>query len=144
MLCEGASEKIYFDYLADNEWDFLRAYRVYVLDCFGKYNLHRFIHLLTELGIPHSVIFDGDKNSRHHGKWNGIVKDASTSLTLGIHQFTVDLEKFLGIPKASRDDLKPLNIIKHHIDDSIDKQKKSDLEVIVKRLVGVCQGVISQ
>ncbi|ALU41820.1 ATP-dependent nuclease [Pseudoalteromonas rubra] len=138
LLCEGASEKIYFDYLADNEWGFLRESRVYVLDCLGKYNLHRFIHLLTELGIPHSVVFDGDNNRGHHSAWNGIVTDASTPLTSGIHQFTEDLEEFLGIPKPQgRNDLKPINIIKHHVDGLIDDQKKSDLETIVKGLVGV-------
>lgn len=138
LLCEGASEKIYFDYLADNEWGFLRASRVYVLDCLGKYNIHRFIHLLTELGIPHSVIFDGDNNKGQHSTWNEIVTDASTPLTLGIHQFTEDLEEFLAIPKPQgRNDLKPINIIKHHVDGSIDERKKDELEAIVKRLIGV-------
>ncbi len=138
LLCEGASEKIYFDYLADNEWGFLRDSRVYVLDCLGKFNLHRFMHLLTELGIPHSVVFDGDNGRKHHALWNGIVADSSTGLTSGIHQFDEDLEAFLGIPKPNgRNDLKPINIIKHHIDGSIDGKRKDDLEVIVRRLVGV-------
>ena len=138
LLCEGASEKIYFDYLADNEWGFLRESRVYILDCLGKYNLHRFIHLLTELGIPHSVIFDGDNNRGIHATWNRIVTSASTSLTSGVHQFAEDLEEFLGIPKPQgRSDLKPINIIKRHVDGLIDGQKKSDLEAIVKGLVGV-------
>lgn len=138
LLYEGAPEKVYFDYLADTEWDFLRNSRVYILDCLGKYNIHRFIHLLTELGIPHSVIFDGDNNYRDHAKWNGIISDASTPLTSGIHQFTGDLEDFLGIPKPKdRNDLKPINIIKHHIDGLIDQHKKSDLELIIKQLIGV-------
>lgn len=138
LLCEGASEKIYFDYLADNEWFFLRESRVYVLDCLGKYNLHRFIHLITELGIPHSVIFDGDNNKKDHATWNRIVTDASTPLTSGTHQFTEDLEEFLGISKPQgRKDLKPINIIKHHADGLIDEQRKSDLETIVRGLVGL-------
>lgn len=138
LLCEGASEKIYFDYLADNEWGFLRDSRVYVLDCLGKFNLHRFIHLLTELGIPHSVVFDGDNGRKHHAIWNQIVNDASTPLTNGIHQFDEDLEDYLGIPKPQgRNDLKPINIIKHHIDGLIDVQKRDGLEGIVRGLVGV-------
>lgn len=138
LLCEGASEKVYLDYLADNEWDFLRESRVYVLDCLGKYNLHRFIHLLTELGIPHSVIFDGDNSKGNHAVWNQIVCDASTKLTLGIHQFDEDLESFLGIPKPrGRDDLKPINIIKHHVDGLIDEKKKQDLEALVRKLIGL-------
>ena len=138
LLCEGASEKIYLDYLADNEWGFLRESRVYVLDCLGKYNLHRFIHLLTELGIPHSVMFDGDNNRSDHAVWNQIVRDASTALTLGIHQFEEDLEAFLAIPKPQgRNDLKPINIIKHHVDGLIDGQKKRDLEKLVRGLIGI-------
>ena len=63
---------------------------------------------------------------------------ASTSLTSGVHQFAEDLEEFLGIPKPQgRSDLKPINIIKRHVDGLIDGQKKSDLEAIVKGLVGV-------
>ena len=138
LLCEGASEKVYFDYLADNEWGFLRESRVYVLDCLGKYNIHRFIHLLTELGIPHSVVFDGDNDREHHSTWNGIIADSSTQLTHTIHQFTEDLEAFLGIPKPQgRNDLKPINIIKHYVDGLIGENKKDDLECIVKRLIGV-------
>lgn len=137
LLCEGASEKIYFDYLADNEWSFLRSARVYTLDCLGKFNIHRFMHLLTELGIPHSVLFDSDKNRRQHAIWNSIVTDASTHLTNKIYQFDIDLEDFLGIPKPEgRNDLKPINIIKHHIDGLIDTQKKGDLEQIIKELIG--------
>jgi len=138
LLCEGASEKIYFDYLADNEWGFLREERVYILDCLGKYNIHRYIHLLTKLGIPHSVIFDGDRSRGNHATWNSIVNDASTSLTKGIHQFDHDLEDYLGIPKPQgRNDLKPINIIKHHIEGLINTQKKDNLEEVVRGLVGV-------
>ncbi len=138
LLCEGASEKIYLDYLADNEWSFLREARVYVLDCLGKYNLHRFIHLLTELGIPHSVLFDGDNNNGIHATWNSIVNDASTALTLKVHQFPQDLEDFLDIPTPQgRNDLKPINIIKHHVEGLIEHQKKAELENIVKELIGV-------
>ena len=111
---------------------------MYVLDCLGKYNLHRFIHLLTELGIPHSVMFDGDNNRGDHAVWNQIVRDASTALTVGIHQFDEDLEAFIAIPKPQgRNDLKPINIIKHHVDGLIDGQKKRDLEKLVRGLIGV-------
>ena len=138
LLCEGASEKVYLDYLADNEWGFLRDSRVYVLDCLGKYNLHRFIHLLTELGVPHSVLFDGDNDRGKHQKWNQIVNDAATHLTLGIHQFDEDLEGFLGIEKpADRPDLKPINVIKSHVSGSIDPIKKHDLENIVREIMNV-------
>ena len=36
LLCEGPSEKVLFDYLADSDWEFLREKRVYILDCVGK------------------------------------------------------------------------------------------------------------
>lgn len=138
LLCEGASEKIYLDYLADSEWSFLRDYRVYVLDCLGKFNLHRFMHLLTELGVPHSVLFDGDNDRKGHHKWNEIVHDAATHLTTGIYQFDDDLEGFLDISKpVGRNDLKPINVIKSHVSGAIDSSRKDDLENIIRDVMNI-------
>lgn len=143
LLCEGPSEKVYLDYLADREWSFLRENRVYVLDCVGKFNIHRFIHLLTELGIPHSVLFDGDNDqkNRHidHSMWNRLINDAKTPLTKGIHQFQVDLEEFLVIekPNNKRGDLKPINVIKKHVAGDIPGNKLEELKAIVCGLTSV-------
>ena len=51
VICEGATERVFFTYLLDNQWQDLRDKQVYFTDCFGKYNIHRFIGLLTALGV---------------------------------------------------------------------------------------------
>lgn len=142
LLCEGASEKTYLDYLADSDWKFLREHRIYILDCVGKFNIHRFIHLLTELGIPHSVLFDGDNDRKgriDHQMWNQLINDARTPITTGIHQFQSDLEDFLEIdkPEITRNDLKPINVIKKHVSGEITEQKQQALKDIVLQITGV-------
>lgn len=142
LLCEGTSEKTYLDYLAESDWKFLREHRIYILDCVGKFNIHRFIHLLTELGIPHSVLFDGDNDKRgriDHQMWNQLINNARTPITTGIHQFQSDLENFLQIdkPDRTRNDLKPINVIKKHVGGEIPKEKQRALKEIVLQITGV-------
>lgn len=142
LLCEGASEKTYLDYLADSDWKFLREHRIYILDCVGKFNIHRFMHLLTELSIPHSVLFDGDDDRRgriDHQMWNQLINDARTPITTGIHQFQSDLEDFLEIekPDRTRNDFKPINVIKKHVGGDVSEQKQQALKEIVLKITGV-------
>lgn len=141
LLCEGASEKVFFDYIADDDWKFLRDGRVYVLDCLGKFNIHRFVGLLSALGLPHSIIFDGDNNRRNaqvdHGLWNQLIHECRTDLTTGIFQFEDDLEGFLGIekPQRSRGDLKPVNVIKKYRDGEIGEGRLDELKTIVRQVL---------
>lgn len=141
LLCEGTTEKVYFDFLADNGWDFLRNERVYVLDCLGKFNLHRFIHLLSELGVPHGVIFDGDNNRQKHRIWNQIVQDASTDLTVDVCQLEEDLEAFLGVdkPAHARNDYKPVNLLKKHWEGAVDPERLKALEGAVRSVLGLSE-----
>ena len=36
VICEGATERVFFSYLLDNQWQDLRDKQVYFTDCFGK------------------------------------------------------------------------------------------------------------
>ena len=132
IICEGASEKIYFDYLMDNEWKDLRKKHLYVLDALGKYNLHRFMNLFKELGIPHSVIYDKDNDRDVHLLINRFIENAKNDLTKSTHSFAVDFEEYLGIPRSRRDDLKPMNIIKCHKNRQIGINKIQSLRAIVE------------
>ncbi|EHZ2572921.1 AAA family ATPase [Vibrio parahaemolyticus] len=141
LLCEGPSEKVLLDCLADSDWEFLREQRVYILDCVGKFNLHRFMHLLNVLGIKHSVLFDGDNDAVNkfinHKVWNGIIQGAKTPCTTGLHQFESDLEDFLQIPKPDkkRSDLKPINVLKAHHENALDAGRLSMLKEVIRDLV---------
>ncbi len=107
IICEGASEKIYMDYLMDNEWKDLRKKHLYILDALGKYNLHRFMNLFKELGIPHSVIYDKDNDRDVHLLINNFIEGAKNSMTKSTFSFAIDFEDYLDIPKSRRDDLYP-------------------------------------
>lgn len=133
LVCEGPTEKVFFDYLADTDWHFLRKNRVYVLDSIGKFNIHRFVNLLSQLKIPHSVIFDGDADRGRHAKWNQIITGSKTAYTTGLYQFDVDLEAYLGVekPQGNRSDLKPLNMITQFVEGSIPNAKIEKLKQII-------------
>jgi putative ATP-dependent endonuclease of the OLD family len=60
LLVEGQAEQALIRKLVgDGKIDGAEC-GLYVLDCLGKYNIHRFMNLLAALGIPHSVLYDDD------------------------------------------------------------------------------------
>ncbi len=111
IICEGATEKVFLDYLFNSEWTDLRDNCIYVLDAMGKFNIHRYMNLFANLGISHSVIIDSDKDAGIQGIFNEFINDNKNSFTKNIFAFDVDLEDFLKIEKPERRDLKPLNIM---------------------------------
>lgn len=132
LICEGASEKAFIDYLMNTQWSELKEKHIYCLDALGKYNIHRYIVLLSKFGISHSVLMDLDENNKCHKYINEFVKSKCSKL----HGFKKDFETFLGItpvPK-NRHDLKPLNILKNFEDGNIAVEKIEELKAIVKNL----------
>ena len=62
------------------------------------------MNLFKELGIKHSVLFDGDqnrKNQDYHQKVNKFLIDNKNEYTVKIDWFDDDIETFLNIPKES-------------------------------------------
>lgn len=131
FICEGASEKIFFDYLVDKRWPDLRERHVYFLDALGKFNIHRFMHLLTALGIRHSVIHDKDDGA-NHAVWNACIDKSRSQCTAAVHMFQEEFETFLGVPEARRPGLKPMNIIKRFNGGEIQQQRIEELEALVR------------
>jgi len=132
LICEGASEKAFIDYLMNTQWSELKEKHIYCLDALGKYNIHRYIVLLSKFGISHSVLMDLDENNKCHKYINEFVKSKCSKL----HGFKKDFETFLEItpvPK-NRHDLKPLNILKNFEDGNIAVEKIEELKAIVKNL----------
>ncbi len=132
IICEGASEKVFLDYLVDKRWADLRERHVYFLDALGKYNIHRFMHLLTALGIRHSVIHDKDEDKKNHAVWNSCIAKSKSSCTSAVHIFPGELEDFLCVPKAQRPNLKPMNVIKRYNAGEISAERIAELEAIVR------------
>lgn len=138
VICEGATERVFFAYLLDNQWQDLREKQVYFTDCLGKYNIHRFIGLLTALGVSHSVLYDHDGDSGKHKVINEFIEKSMSDLTTGKHAFEQDIETYLGVskPPADRQDLKPLYLLKALIEKTIPDNKINDLRNIIDKMIG--------
>jgi len=135
FICEGTTEKIFLDYLLNTEWLDLKVKHLYFLDAMGKYNIHRYMNLFIELGIWHSIIFDKDQHQGIHDLINGFILNKKNSFTKGIYSFDSDIEDFVGIGKAKRRDLKPLNIMWNYKNNKIDDSKITELKKIIEGLI---------
>jgi len=111
VICEGASEVALFNYLCESRWSTLKNRHVYFLDAVGKFNIHRYIKLFNRLGVKHAVVLDRDPNATVQQVVNSFIESCAIDCTVKIHYFDNDLESFLGIPKPSRRDLKPINVL---------------------------------
>ncbi|WP_179211941.1 ATP-dependent nuclease [Bacillus sp. K2I17] len=141
IITEGATEKILIEYLMDNEWADLKKYKIYVLDAMGKYNIHRYIKLLSLFGINHSIILDSDSQAKgnnliRHQKLNQHIAECMTfCTTCEPHLFDPDLEGFFELPMPKKD-RKPLAMLKAVTENFIAHQKLVEFKnIIVKQLV---------
>lgn len=111
LICEGATEKIFLDYLTDTIWTEFKDKHIYILDALGKFNIHRYMNLFGFLGIEHSVLMDKDNDADIHKDINAFIESKKNKYTKQVKCFDEDIEGFLGIDKPSRKDQKPLSII---------------------------------
>lgn len=139
LICEGATEKTFIDYLIKNEWNDLREKRIYVLDTMGKYNIHRYMNLFKELGIYHSILADKDENNNVHEFINQFIEEQKNEFTKSVDFFNKDIETFLGInaPPSTRRDKKPLNMMWHYSKGKISINKIAALK---KKVEGLLEG----
>jgi len=135
IICEGATEKIFLDYLLDTQWRDLKDKHIYILDSLGKFNIHRYMNLFNVLGINHSVLMDKDNDSDIHEEINNFIESKKNEYTKTIECFEGDLESFLEIETAARKDQKPLNVFHKFNKNEIDQSKIDELKEIFMKLV---------
>lgn len=137
IICEGASEKVFLEYLLKSKWTDLSERKLYVLDSMGKYNIHRYMNLFKELGITHSILADKDKNDNIHKIINQFILDNRNPFTKGIYFFKNNIEAFLEInpPPKNRRDKKPLNIMWNYFKNKISDEKLNELNKIIRDLI---------
>jgi hypothetical protein len=112
LLVEGPTEQALIGALLDDGAIKRPLDGFYVLDCIGKYNMHRFMNLLAGLGIPHSVLHDDDKSADHHAEFNELIQDTRhPTLTTAVQALPGDLESFLGITPAGSPHRKPQHVL---------------------------------
>jgi len=114
LIVEGPSEQAFINKLLGDGMITRPADGLYVLDSIGKFNMHRFMNLLTRLGIPHAVMHDDDNNKDEHADVNQLIQDSKTALTLAIAPITGDLEALLGVPTPKSDHRKPQHLLYLH------------------------------
>lgn len=108
LLVEGPTEAAMINRLIDDGKINLRRGGLCVVDCFGKYNVHRFMKLLTAMGITHSAIYDDDCDKAEHSEINQlIVESADTQFTKKIETLPGNLEEFLELPPPGNSRRKP-------------------------------------
>ena len=122
LLVEGPSETALINRLLDDGRISLPS-GVYVLDCLGKYNIHRFMNLLDAVGVTHSVLFDDDEAKEEHEDINRLINDSRGTYTVGISPLPGTLEKFLGIPPAGALHRKPQHVMYCYAQGQIEKGK---------------------
>jgi len=137
LISEGATEKIFIDYLIKNEWADLRENNIYILDAMGKFNIHRYMNLFKELGIYHYILADKDQDRNVHKFINQFIRKQKNEYTKDIDFFEKDIETFLGIksPPSNRRDKRPLNVMWYYFNNKIDKSKINKLRKIIDKLL---------
>jgi predicted ATP-dependent endonuclease of OLD family len=137
IICEGATERTYINFLMKNYWSELNENKIYILDSLGKFNFHRYMNLFNELGISHSIIADTDPDNKVHQVINNFIKSNTNSFTKEIFYFSNNFESFLGIesPPRNRSDKKPLNVMWNHSKGNIPQEKINELKSIIKSLI---------
>lgn len=101
LIVEGTCEKALINKLLDEGTIKRPPGGLYVLDSIGKHNIHRFMNLLTQMGIPHSVIYDDDDGKDYHEELNQLIQESKSELTTALSPIAGDLETLLGIPKTA-------------------------------------------
>jgi predicted ATP-dependent endonuclease of OLD family len=133
LLVEGPTEGAFINKLIDDGRIKVADSGVLVLDSLGKYNIHRFMNLLSHLGIPHSVIHDDDGHRDEHADLNDLIQSTRhATLTRAIHVIPNDFESLLGIPSPGNERRKPQHVLFLYGDGQIDAERLATFCKIVE------------
>lgn len=133
LLVEGPSETALINRLLD-DGRLALPQGTYVLDCLGKYNIHRFMNLLGSLGVVHAVLHDDDNNANEHQELNQLVADSKIeNFTHSVTTIPKDLEDYLGVAPPGSSHRKPQHLLYFYASNQMDHA----------RLTGFCELVQS-
>jgi len=124
LLVEGPTEVALINKLISDGGIAEADTGVYVMDCLGKYNIHRFMGLLSALGISHSVIHDGDNNRKEHAELNELIQTSKhDKFTAKIVVLPDDLETLLGVSAPGSPHRKPQHMLLQYSEGNLDDMK---------------------
>ncbi len=140
LLVEGPTEVALINRLIDDGRIRGSDCGLHVMDCLGKYNIHRFMNLLGHLGISHSVIFDDDQNRAEHAELNSLIQDSKHPIhTCSLQAISSDLETFLGIPKAGAPHRKPQHVLFLYSEGKISSERLGEFCRLVEGCLPKCE-----
>lgn len=115
ILVEGPSETAFYSYLTTRGYLKPPFPGLVVVDCLGKYNIHRFMSILSAFGIDHAVLYDGDNGGSKDSEVTAAITKAKTSFTKRVKRLEVDIESELGIEVLSKrnERRKPQHLLYH-------------------------------
>lgn len=136
VLVEGPSEVALYAYLVNHGLMHAPSPGISLMDCMGKYNIHRFIRLLNAFGVDHGVLYDGDSGGAHDAEVSKSIRDASGPFTHNVTRLPIDLETVLGISPVTRKHSyrKPQHILYHLESGQIDEIKMQEFATLLKDL----------
>lgn len=137
LLVEGATEAVFINYLIKQ--GVIRADKgTFILDCLGKFNIHRFMQIAGELCLPHSVMFDDDHNKDVHPQLGAFIRNFSNPYTRQIDTLTGCIEDTLGITATTSTHRKPQHLLYLYQTHQIDPMK---LNAFVQKVESLVCGV---
>lgn len=126
LLVEGPSETALINRLLD-DGKLSLPLGAYILDCIGKYNIHRFMNLLSALGVLHAVLHDDDDNMDEHQELNQLISDSKhADFTKSIITLPKDLETVLGVASPGSNHRKPQHLLYCYSSGQIDDCRLTD------------------
>lgn len=135
LIVEGPTEVALIHKLIDDGKIIPTTIGYVIIDSIGKFNIHRFMNLLSKLGIEHSVLRDKDPGKQLQAEVNQLIDNSKTVLTIAIDEINPDLEGFLSLPNPGRTDRKPQNAIFTYVNNNIDSIKLASFCNIIEKLL---------
>jgi putative ATP-dependent endonuclease of OLD family len=135
LIVEGPTEVALIHKLVDDGKINPKIAGNVIIDAIGKFNIHRFMNLLTKLGIEHSVLRDEDPGKQLQTEINQLINNSKTPLPIAIDELSPDLEGYLSLPAPVRPDRKPQNAIFAYVNDNVDGTKLIDFCKIIEKLL---------
>ena len=135
LLVEGATEATLIGYMLEERLICNSTGGIFIFDSIGKYNIHRFMNLFGELGVPHAVLYDHDSGKPTSCLVENTIHSSVNAFTLSIGNFEQDLEVFLGIPSAGRADRKPQHVMYYLKEGKIAQDRLNDLALKIQTLL---------
>jgi putative ATP-dependent endonuclease of OLD family len=125
LLVEGATEVGLHKYLCNKRLLADGKSSALVVDCMGKYSIHRFMKLMDSFGIDHSVLYDGDGGGSKDTEVTKTIVDATGQYTQKVKRLDNAIESELGLtPLPKKDSHRKPQYLLYNLEAGLVDEKK--------------------